>query len=637
MTPLERACPAPVWEALCRLQAAGYRAHAVGGCVRDILLNKTPHDWDVATSALPGEVKAVFAGTPVIPTGEKHGTVTVLLSGKPLEITTYRVDGTYSDSRRPDFVTFTRTLEEDLARRDFTINAMAWSPEEGIIDCFGGRKDLEDRIVRCVGEPDRRFEEDALRILRALRFAAVLDFSIDPATAVCLRQHREQLHLVAAERISAELQKLLCGAGAGRVLREFPEVFSVFLPELEPLWGFDQHTPYHLWDIYEHTIRSVEAVRPDPVLRLTMLLHDIGKPDCYFTDEKGQGHFKGHPAVSAAMSGKILRRLRMDGDTVRRVRTLIQWHDAGIHPEDTHIRRWLRVLGREDFFALLEVKEADNAAQNQELSDVRPELSKVRELAQGILERKECFSLDGLAITGRELIENGIPAGKQVGYTLEELLQAVMEGRCLNKKDVLLWWSKAHPPLLPPDYPRFPQFRIRKAKQEDLKAIEDLWFRLNQRFERMPLNPCGWRNGFYPTPQTAEEALKEDSLWLLENGGFTAGTMILNHKQADAYRHGNWQFPAEDNEILVVHTLCVDTACGNKGAAHLMMEFAFRFGQEIGCKTVRLDAFTGNAKALRLYESLGFHRAGTVDLGLEVPGLKWFRLYEIPIPRNFGI
>lgn len=630
MTRLEQ-CPAAVKKALACLREAGYSAQAVGGCVRDCLLGREPHDWDITTSALPGEVRAAFSGFPVIPTGERHGTVTVLLDGSPLEITTYRVDGSYSDSRRPDFVSFTRSLREDLSRRDFTINAMAWSPEEGITDCFGGRSDLESGIIRCVGDPDLPFEEDALRILRALRFAAVLGFSVEPATAESVRRNRDRLRLVAAERIAAELQKLLCGQGAGAMLREFPEVFTVLIPELGPLRGFDQRTPYHLWDIYEHTVRALEAVRPDPVLRLTMLLHDTGKPARFFLDENGRGHFKGHPAVSASIAADVLRRLRLDGETFRRVRTLTEWHDASILPKNASIRRWLRALGPEDFFALLEVKRADNSAQNLEVSDRRLHLDRLEQMARDILSKKECFSLDALAVTGQDLIAAGVPAGRTVGFSLEELLQAVISGTCPNEKAALLRWLREHPPLLPPNYPRFPDFRIRRAGPKDLPAVGAFWFRINRYFERQPVNPCGWRNGFYPTPETAEDAISAGTLWLLENGGFLAGTMVLNHRQDPAYRKGNWSIPAADSEVLVIHTLAVDPACSGRGAGRLLLKFALRYGQETGCRTVRLDAFTGNSRAVSLYERAGFRPAGTVDLGLNIPGLKWFRLYEFPL------
>lgn len=633
MTRLDQ-CPPAVTKALARLQEAGYSAQAVGGCVRDSLLGREPHDWDLATSALPGEIRAAFPGLPVIPTGERHGTVTLLLDGSPLEITTYRVDGSYSDSRRPDFVSFTRSLREDLARRDFTINAMAWSPEEGITDCFGGRADLEAGIIRCVGDPDRRFEEDALRILRALRFAAVLGFSVEPATAESVLRSRDRLRLVAAERIAAELQKLLCGPAAGKILRAFPEVFTVIIPELEPLRGFDQRTPYHLWDIYEHTIRALEATRPDPVLRLTMLLHDAGKPARFFLDETGRGHFKGHPSVSAAIAAAVLRRLRMDGETTRRVRTLTEWHDASILPEDASIRRWLRALGPEDFFALLEVKRADNSAQNLNVSDRRPQLDLLARMARAILARRECFSLDALAVTGQDLMAAGVPAGRAVGFALEELLQAVIAGDCPNEQAALLGWLREHPPLLPPDYPRIPEFRVRLAGPEDLPAVGAFWFRINRWFERQPVNPCGWRNGFYPTPETAEAAISAGTLWLLENGGLLAGTMVLNHRQAPAYRKGDWSVPAADDEVLVIHTLAVDPACSGRGAGRLLLKFALRHGRDTGCRTVRLDAFTGNSRAISLYERAGFRLAGTVDLGLNVPGLKWFRLYEFPLSQN---
>lgn len=626
----EEICPVAVREALRRLWEAGYEAEAVGGCIRDSLLGKEPHDWDVTTSALPGEVKGAFFNVPVIPTGESKGTVTVLLKGTPLEITTYRIDGTYSDKRRPDFISFTRTLTEDLARRDFTVNAMAWSPKEGLVDCFNGQEDLKNRVIRCVGDPDQRFGEDALRILRALRFAATLDFSIESATAESLRKNREALRFVSAERVYSELKKLLCGPAAGRVLREFPEVFAVWIPELAPTFGFEQHTPYHLWDVWEHTIRSVEAIRPDPALRLTMLLHDIGKPGRFFLDEKGRGHFKGHPALSAAMTRTILTRLKVDGDTCRRVLQLIEWHDASIKEDDENIRRWLRLLGAETFLLLLTVKRADNEAKNLAYSDRGPELDRLEKRFFTILKRQDCYTLNQLAVTGEDLIQTGIPAGKTVGFAMEELLESVLSGSCPNEKGALL---KNLPTdlLMPPDYPRFPLFQVRKGGMSDLPAVSRLLLRVCRWAQRQPVNPCGWRSGFYPKEEDAAAALSEGTLWILENGGIPAGVAVFNHKQAPAYRKGNWQTPAADPEVLVIHTLTVDPACSGRGGARLLIDAACKLGRETGCKAIRLDAFTGNYRAICLYENYGFRLAGTVDLGLNVPGLKWFRLYEYPL------
>ncbi len=346
-------CPASVKKALLLLQNAGYSAHAVGGCIRDSLMGREPHDWDITTSALPGEVRTVFAGLPVIPTGERHGTVTVLLDGDPLEITTYRTDGVYSDSRRPDFVSFTRSLTDDLSRRDFTINAMAWAPGEGI--------------------------------------------------------------------------------------------------------------------------------------------------------------------------------------------------------EDVNLRRWLRMLGKDAFFELLEVKRADNCAQNLEKSDLRPELDHLKRMAEEILSRGDCFSLDTLAVTGQDLMRHGIPAGRTVGFALEELLQQVIAGAVPNDREALLRRIAEQPPYLPPEYPRFPSFRIRTAVPEDLPAVTAFWFRLNRSFEQQAVNPCGWRNDFYPTEETARKAIAAGSLRLLENGGILAGTMVLGLDWDEGGEQGGANAPYFQSERTEIY------------------------------------------------------------------------------------
>ena len=434
--------PESVRWAIGKLNAAGYEAWAVGGCVRDSALGKQPHDWDMTTSALPEETMAVFEGCPVIETGLRHGTVTVLVDSEPLEITTYRVDGSYSDSRRPDSVSFTRSLEADLARRDFTINAMAAHPEKGIVDCFGGLEDLKNGVIRCVGEPERRFTEDALRILRALRFSSVLGFPIEPQTANALLRVRENLRHVAMERIFSELKRMLCGRDAGRILREFPQVLWVFLPELQPMVGFEQHNPHHLYDVWEHTIRSVEAAPADEALRLTLLLHDAGKPACFTLGEDGTGHFYGHPAKSRELADAVLRRLRSDNDTRERVLTLIEQHDAVVPATPSAVRRWLGKLGEKGFFDLLSVKRADNRAQNQALFSCEGELDALSALAERILAEDECFTLKSLAVGGRDLMELGIQPGPAMGKLLGRLLEMVVEGKCPNEREALMEMAK---------------------------------------------------------------------------------------------------------------------------------------------------------------------------------------------------
>ena len=282
--------PPAVSSLIARLNEAGFSAYAVGGCVRDTLLSKVPHDWDLCTSARPEQMLEVFRGEHVVETGLKHGTLTVVLDHVPYEITTFRTDGVYTDHRHPDSVTFVSDVAGDLARRDFTVNAMAYAPREGLVDLFGGREDLQKKIIRCVGVPAERFEEDALRILRALRFASVYDFTVDPETDKALRLLAPTLKKVAAERIRVELLKLLCGAGAGRILRTYPDVLAVVIPEITPMVGYDQQNHHHHFDLWEHTVQAVENIPPESDLRLTMLLHDMGKPSVRSVDEKGEAH-----------------------------------------------------------------------------------------------------------------------------------------------------------------------------------------------------------------------------------------------------------------------------------------------------------------------------------------------------------
>lgn len=439
--------PSPVEQAIGRLNAAGYEAYAVGGCVRDSLMNRTPNDWDITTSATPEQTRAVFDGVSVIETGIRHGTVTVLLDGQPLEITTYRIDGSYSDSRHPDEVRFTASLKEDLARRDFTVNALAYHPNAGIVDCFGGVEDLTQNIIRCVGEPDKRFTEDALRVMRGVRFASQLSFSLEPATEISLRKHAPLLQKVAAERLRVELMKLLCGPQVLKILLDFPHVLGQLIPELLPMVAFDQRTPYHIYDVYEHTVRSVAAVESEPVLRLTMLLHDIGKPCRFTVDEKGQGHFKGHGQVSVQMCKKILPRLRFDKHTTERVLTLVKYHDVDLEPRAALIKRWMNRLSPEAFFQLMKVKLADNAAQNP-VYDRSDSYREILQMAQEILDREECFSLSSLAVNGDDLITLGIPAGKEIGEALQFLLQAVIDEKCENDREQLLKYCLKHRQIL---------------------------------------------------------------------------------------------------------------------------------------------------------------------------------------------
>ncbi|MFV0399333.1 MAG: CCA tRNA nucleotidyltransferase [Oscillospiraceae bacterium] len=431
--------PAQATAVIAQLEELGYEAYAVGGCVRDSLLGVGPDDWDITTSAMPEQVMEAFSGATVIPTGLQHGTVTLLLEGTPFEVTTFRVDGSYSDSRRPDSVTFTRSIQEDLARRDFTINAMAYHPERGFVDPFGGRNDLNAGIVRCVGEPERRFTEDALRLLRCVRFASTLDFAIDSATREAMLRLLPKLDSVARERVRTELGKALLGAGFERVFRENPAVLIQIIPEQEALIGFDQRTPYHIYDIWEHTLHAVQAAERQPIIRLTMLLHDIGKPQRFTVDVNGVGHFKGHATVSAEMSDRILRRLRYSNEIVERVTKLISYHHLELPPTAKAVKRWLGKLGVEAFRQLMDVRRADASAKNPVFGKKQlEEIAVLEKVADEVIRNGECFSVSQLAIGGKELIAAGMKPGREIGELLSQLTEAVIEEEVPNEQEALL-------------------------------------------------------------------------------------------------------------------------------------------------------------------------------------------------------
>ncbi|MCD8144721.1 MAG: HD domain-containing protein [Oscillospiraceae bacterium] len=342
-----------------RLHSAGHEAYAVGGCVRDALRGGTPHDWDICTSASPAEIHRCFPDLRTVDTGAAHGTVTVILEGAPYEVTTFRRDGHYADHRRPDEVQFVRSLEEDLARRDFTINAMAVGSDGVIRDFHGGQTDLAQGIIRCVGNPVARFQEDALRILRALRFAAVLDFTLEPATAQAACEQKALLQFVSAERIYAELNRLLVGPGAARVLRDYTEIIGVVLPEILPCVGFQQHNPCHYEDVWSHTLTAFAQSQPDRLVRWALLLHDLGKPETFTMDENGIGHFKEHPIHSRQLAEDIFQRLHADRDTRTRVCRLVLYHDAWPPGTPAGILRWQREFGLDDLRRLAEVRRCD--------------------------------------------------------------------------------------------------------------------------------------------------------------------------------------------------------------------------------------------------------------------------------------
>ena len=406
-------------DVLDRLRRAGHRAVLVGGCVRDALLSLPPHDYDIATSALPEETKAACAPLRAVDTGEKHGTVTVLSGGLPVEVTTFRRESGYSDHRRPDRVEFTGDLKQDLARRDFTVNAMAWGPE-GLTDPFGGREDLQRKLIRCVGDPDARFEEDALRVLRALRLAAQLRFSVHPDTEAALRRHIPQLDLVTEERLCGEFIRLLCSPGAGDILLRFPEAAVRLIPVLGPAVGFDQRSPHHIYDVYTHSVKTLEGVPPVPALRLAALLHDAGKPASFTLGEDGCGHFYGHAGVSAGLADGALRRLRLDRATRERAVLLIRRHHLPPEPTRRWVGRWLSRLGEQAFFDLLALERADGLACAPHPGEGEV-LRETEELAREVLREKPCLTLRDLAVNGRDAAAAGF-SGPGIGTVLRQLL-----------------------------------------------------------------------------------------------------------------------------------------------------------------------------------------------------------------------
>lgn len=421
-----------------RLQHGGYSCYAVGGCVRDSLMGKEPHDWDFTTSALPDEIEAAFSDHQTVTIGKRFGTVAVILDGHPYEITTFRVDGDYSDTRHPDEVSFSSSLRDDLSRRDFTVNAMAYNDDDGLIDDYDGRVDLKYGVIRCVGEASLRFSEDALRILRALRFASALGFSIEPATSSAILSLRDKLSDISAERISAELLKLLCGEHVDFILRRYRSVFAVFIPELTATFDFEQNTKHHNRDVYRHTVASVKNIEPDPLLRTVMLFHDIGKPMSRTVDRFGTSHYKNHPVLGAAMTEEILRRLKMPGAFIEEVSLLIRCHDVRFSPDTAELKRYLNLLGEEKMQKLFRIQRADILAQSMYLRQEKLDtLSLVEEECRRILDDHECYCLKMLAVNGSDLLHMGITSGELIGRILDTLLDKVIRGELENDKPAL--------------------------------------------------------------------------------------------------------------------------------------------------------------------------------------------------------
>ena len=421
-----------------KLNSAGYEAYAVGGCIRDSILGRKPDDWDITTSAKPEQVKEIFTKT--IDTGIQHGTVTVMRNHIGYEVTTYRIDGEYEDSRHPKEVIFTSDLLEDLKRRDFTINAMAYNEETGLVDAFGGIQDIENKIIRCVGNPVCRFEEDALRMMRAVRFSAQLGYEIEEETQNAIKVLAPNLKNISAERIQVELMKLLVSNHPDYLRKAYElGMTKIFLPEFDRAMETVQNNPHHKYTVGEHMLHSLKFVENDKVLRFTMALHDIAKPETISEDEKGIHHFYGHCELGEEMARKILRRLRFDNDTIGKVCRLIKYHDQKLSLSPEKLRKSIVKIGTDIFPLLLKVKMADLLAQSEyRREEKQQEVENVRKVYEQILNNQDCLSLKELAVCGKDLIESGIKPGKELGELLQKLLEHVLEVPEDNQKEILL-------------------------------------------------------------------------------------------------------------------------------------------------------------------------------------------------------
>ncbi len=437
--------PEAVEYILNRLAECGFEGYIVGGSVRDLLCGETPNDFDFCTDATPVEIKKCFADHRMLDIGAKHGTVTLILENTNYEITTFRTEEGYRDRRRPDKVCFVRDISSDLARRDFTINAMAYNRLVGIIDLFGGEEDLRNRVIRTVGDANLRFEEDALRIMRALRFASALGFSIEEQTEKAIFDSRALLLDVSSERLRDELSKLLVGDGVVDILLRYSSVLEVFIPEISASIGFLQHSPHHRYDVYEHTARSIGTAPKQLEVRLTLLFHDLAKPQCFTTDEQGVGHFYNHQKIGSDIAIDALRRLRYKNETVSAVAELVRWHQSDIATTQKSVKRWLSKLGTDRFFQLIDVKIADNRALcAYDVTDRIDRFHAIGLMAKEIVEQNACLSIKDLAIDGNDLKSLGIPQGKEIGRALSVLLEKVLNETLPNEKHELIRYIKLH-------------------------------------------------------------------------------------------------------------------------------------------------------------------------------------------------
>lgn len=422
-----------------KLQDNGFEGYLVGGCVRDSIMGNTPHDWDICTNAKPEQTQACFSEYSTIDVGKKHGTIGVIMHGGIYEITTYRVDGEYEDNRHPQSVEFTSNIKDDLSRRDFTVNAIAYNESNRLVDPFGGREDITKKLIKCVGNPIDRFGEDSLRILRGMRFASRFGFDIETRTAKAAHDCKSLLHNVANERIREELIGILCGKSVEQILNEYRDVIAEIIPEITPCFDFEQRTPHHCYDVYRHIVHSVGVIEPDPLLRMTMLMHDIGKPQACTTGYEGRRHFKGHPKISAQIADRVLKRLRFSNAFIADCLKLTEYHDVRFSGNKRTVRRILGKIGRENMERLFKIQYADTMSQSdynreQKLSNIETAKNHLDE----IIRDNECFSLKQLAVNGSDLIEIGITNGKEIGDTLNYLFEKVLNEELENDRQALI-------------------------------------------------------------------------------------------------------------------------------------------------------------------------------------------------------
>ena len=432
--------PKPITEIITALESAGYASYVVGGCVRDACLGLTPQDYDLCTSALPEQTESVFRDRRLVLAGKKHGTVGVVTETGVVEITTFRTEGSYRDNRHPDWVKFVPDVESDLARRDFTVNAMAYSPTRGYVDPFGGREDLHNGILRAVGDPETRFREDSLRILRGVRFAVRYGLQVDPATEKAMFSQASLMDNLARERVFEELCKLLPLVTAEDLIR-FAPILAAVIPELAPMIGFDQRSPHHAYDLYTHTAWVVDGTPEDLTMRWAALLHDVGKVPTFTVDEKGRGHFLNHAVKGAEMADAILRRLKAPNALREQVVLLIEKHMLWLEPEKKLLRRQIGRLGLGTVYQLLSLQQADNGSKGTEKSGENETYLRILEVLEEIRSEDGCLSLKDLSVNGYDLMEIGF-TGRAIGRMLNWLLEQVMEETLPNERSLLLDWAE---------------------------------------------------------------------------------------------------------------------------------------------------------------------------------------------------